>query len=45
MLRFSNVQKVYEGSSSARVNWEKSESLWAGQLQIGSAPRLPGSFR
>ena len=40
----SNALKVYEGASSARVNWEKSESLWAGQLQTGSSPRLPGGF-
>ena len=28
----SNALKVYEGASSARVNWIKSEALWAGQL-------------
>lgn len=36
----SNALKVCEGVSSGRVNWGKSESLWAGQLQIGSTPRL-----
>ena len=41
----SNALKLYEGASSARVNWEKSESLWAGQLQIGFAPRLPGGLQ
>ena len=31
---------MYE-ASSATVNWEKRESLCAGQLQMVSAPRLP----
>ena len=41
----SNALKVYEGASSARVNWGKSEALWAGQLYMGSAPRLPGGLQ
>ena len=36
---------MYERASSARVNLGKSEALWAGQLQIGSAPRLPGRLQ
>ncbi|XP_064843632.1 uncharacterized protein LOC135555246 [Oncorhynchus masou masou] len=41
----SNTLKVYEGASSPRVNWGKSEVLWAGQLQMGSTPRLPGGLQ
>ena len=37
--------KTYEQASSARLNWDKTESLWCGQSGNSSLPLLPGGVK
>ncbi len=36
---------LYEGASSARVNWAKSEALLVGQWRDQAVPSLPGGLQ
>jgi len=41
----SEALSLYEKASSAKVNWAKSEALWAGKREFESLPKLPGDLK
>ncbi len=43
--RLFEVLNCYEKSSSAKVNWNKSEAFWVGQGQCENLPQLPWDLR
>ncbi len=41
----SKVIDIYEGASSAKVNWDKTEAFWSGQRNLENLPHLPGNLK
>ncbi len=41
----SDAFDVYEKASSSKVNWDKSEALWVGQVLSENLPKLPGNLK
>ncbi len=41
----SKVIDIYEGASSAKVNWDKTEAFWSGQRILENLPYLPGNLK
>ncbi len=41
----SKVIDIYEGASSAKVNWDKTEDFWSGQRILENLPYLPGNLK